>query len=84
MRVDSEIYKGIEYVRISNLPADQKEKISISLNTDKIIKIVKDGTLLPDCIQYSDYLIWFEEHHQGAVLSHARVNQVGAFKFSIK
>jgi hypothetical protein len=84
MRVDSEIYKGIEYVRISNLPADQKEKISISLNSDKIIKIVKEGTLLPDCIQYSDYLIWFEEHHQGAVLTHSRSSQVGAFKFSIK
>lgn len=84
MRVDSEIYKGIEYVRISNLPADQKEKISISLNPDKIIKIVKDGILISDCLQYSDYLIWFEEHHQGTVLSHARINPVGAFKFSIK
>jgi hypothetical protein len=84
MRVDSEIYKGIEYVRISNLPADQKEKISISLHNDKIIKILKEGTLISDCIQYSDYLIWFEEHHQGVVLSASRPNPVGAFKFSVK
>ena len=64
--------------------SNQKEKISISLNTDKIIKIVKDGMLISDCLQYSDYLMWFEEHHQGAVLTHARSPQAGAFKFSIK
>jgi hypothetical protein len=87
MRVDSELYKGIEYVRVSNLPSDQKEKIESSFAQDKLIKILKEGTLIEDCIQYSDYLAWFETHHQGTVISNSRTQPVhasGVFKFSIK
>jgi len=64
MRVNPEFYKGIEYVRISSLPEDQKVKISISLPQDKVIKIQIDDKLLPDCVQYADYLIWFEANYQ--------------------
>ena len=64
MRVNPEFYKGIEYVRISSLPEDQKVKISISLPQDKVIKIQIDDKLLPDCIQYADYLIWFEANYK--------------------
>ncbi len=53
-----ENFKGIEFVRISSLPAEQKEKIWQSFQHDKIIKIVKDKTLLNDCILYNDYLSW--------------------------
>ncbi|HWA32533.1 MAG TPA: hypothetical protein VG737_00310 [Cyclobacteriaceae bacterium] len=53
-----ENFKGIEFVRISSLPAEQKEKIWQSFQHDKIIKIVKDTTLLNDCILYNDYLSW--------------------------
>lgn len=64
MRVNPEFYKGIEYVRISSLPGDQKIKISITLPQDKVIKIQIDDKLLPDCVQYVDYLIWFEANCQ--------------------
>lgn len=85
MRVDRQVYKGIEYVRLGGLPLDQKEKIATTLSPDKIIKILKDGVLINDCIQYADYLSWFEEHHQAAIISSSRVAQTaGAFKFSIK
>ncbi|MBK8289932.1 MAG: hypothetical protein IPK96_02245 [Flammeovirgaceae bacterium] len=85
MRVDRQVYKGIEYVRLGGLPLDQKEKIATTLSPDKIIKILKDGVLINDCIQYADYLCWFEEHHQAAIISSSRVAQTaGAFKFSIK
>lgn len=84
MRVESEQYKGIEYVRVSNLPDDQKEKIKMSLPQDSIIKILKDGKLIEDCIQYPDYLAWFEIHHQGSII-HARPQPAsGALEFSIK
>jgi hypothetical protein len=53
-----ENFKGIEFVRISSLPAEQKEKIWQSFQHDKIIKIVKDKTLLNDCILYNDYVSW--------------------------
>jgi hypothetical protein len=61
MRVDHEVYKGIEFVRISNLPAEQREKIKASLPKEKIIKILKDEMVISDCVQYSDYLRWFNE-----------------------
>lgn len=85
MRVESENYKGIEYVRVSNLPADQKAKIKTSLPKDKVIKILRDGSLIEDCIQYIDYLAWFEAHHQGVMITSSRTQPAsGAFKFSIK
>lgn len=85
MRVESELYKGIEYVRVSSLPEDQKEKIKTSLPRDKVIKILKDGSLIEDCIQYTDYLAWFEAHHQGVMITSSRTQPVSAtFKFSIK
>ncbi len=85
MRVESENYKGIEYVRVSNLPADQKEKIRTSLPKDKLIKILKDSNLIEDCIQYTDYLAWFEAHHQGVMITNTRIQPAsGAFKFFVK
>ena len=85
MRVEAENYKGIEYVRISNLPADQKEKIRTSLPEDKLIKILKESSLIEDCVQYTDYLAWFEAHHQGVMITNSRTQSAsGALKFSIK
>lgn len=57
----SENFKGIEYIRISSLPDDQKEKIWQSFHQDKIIKIVKDKALMNDCILYNDYMDWLNQ-----------------------
>ncbi len=62
MKAQPEIFKGIEYVRISSLPGDQREKIWKSFEHNKIIKIVQDQALLNDCILYQDYLKWHAEH----------------------
>jgi hypothetical protein len=61
MKAPSEIFKGIEFVRISSLPGDQKERIWHSLQHDKIIKIVKDDALMNDCVLYQDYLFWLNQ-----------------------
>ena len=61
MKVNVENYRGIEFVRISSLPADQKEMIWHSLNTQKVIKILRDNELLNDCIQYGVYLDWYRQ-----------------------
>ncbi|NOS91118.1 MAG: hypothetical protein HOP30_04295 [Cyclobacteriaceae bacterium] len=58
MRATSEIYKGIEFVRISSLPEDQKSAIWKSFDREKIIKILKTDALMNDCILYRDYLDW--------------------------
>lgn len=62
MRALSEIYKGIEFVRISSLPEDQKAAIWQSLERDKVIKILKADSLLNDCILYTDYIEWLTQN----------------------
>jgi hypothetical protein len=60
---EREIYKGIEFVRISKLPKDQSERIYASFPKDKIIKILQDEVLLRDCIQYHEYLEWVRKDY---------------------
>jgi len=53
-----ERFKGIEFVRISSLTRDQQQQVWTSFDQEKIIKIIKDKTLLNDCILYKDYVNW--------------------------
>lgn len=62
--IEREIYKGIEFVRLSNLPKEQSERINASLPKEKIIKILRDEVILKDCVQYRDYLEWYSESYQ--------------------
>ena len=58
MKMSSESYKGIEFIRISSLATQEKNLIWQTLGHEKIIKILRDNELLNDCIQYNDYLAW--------------------------
>jgi hypothetical protein len=60
MRASSESYKGIEFIRISSLPMDQKNHIYKTVNHKLIINILKDNSLMNDCLQYQHYLTWYE------------------------
>ena len=71
MIAQPEVYKGIEYVRISSLPGDLREKIWRSFQHDKIIKIVKDQALLNDCILYHDFMRWLSEHPDNPIQASA-------------
>jgi hypothetical protein len=64
MKVNSTIYKGIEYVQVSALPADQKEKLLQTINRDLFIKILVDEKLVSNCLLFKDYEIWFENVYQ--------------------
>ena len=59
MKVSAENYKGIEFVRLSRLPEDQKVLLLQSLTSDKIIKILRENELLTDCVQYKHYEAWY-------------------------
>jgi len=76
MRIASEIYKGIEYIRISSLPTDQKEHLYKSLNHKLIINILKDESLLNDCLQYQHYITWHENIYKSA--AEGKSNEVSA------
>ena len=60
MKATAENYKGINYVRISSLPKEQSANLQASFNKNLIIKILRDGTLLQDCLQYDHYVAWYE------------------------
>ena len=65
---EREVYKGIEYVRISKLPKEQSVRIQAFIPEEKIFKILRDDeVLLEDCIQYRDYQDWFKRSYQPSV-----------------
>lgn len=58
--VRSKNYKGIEYVQLNELPVDQRERMKETFNKELFIKILVEGKVLSDCIQYKNYRSWFE------------------------
>jgi hypothetical protein len=59
MMIDSKVYKGIEYVQLNELPLAQREKISETMNADLFIKIMIDGKIVSECLQFKDYSFWY-------------------------
>lgn len=66
MKVNSKIYKGIEYVQLNELPEPQQKEILASLDQEVLIKILIDGKVLTNCLQYKDYESWFEANFASA------------------
>gem|GEM_PF-939080 len=64
MKVNSTIYKGIEYIQVRELPPDQQELLLKTINRDLLIKIMIDGKLVGNCLQFKDYEIWFDSVYQ--------------------
>jgi hypothetical protein len=61
MQAEAEIYKGIVFVRVSALSADQREILSSRAFAGKIIKILKGTELVVDCLPYSFYQEWYRQ-----------------------
>lgn len=72
MKLQAENYKGIEFVRISNLPEDQRQKFDLNFAKHRIIKILKGTELLTDCIQFADYAEWYSKNHKAEVVTPKR------------
>lgn len=65
---EREVYKGIEYVRVSKLPREQSTLINATFPKEKIFKILMDDeVIISDCIQYRDYQDWFKKSFQPSV-----------------
>jgi hypothetical protein len=60
MKVKSTIYKGIEFVEIYSLPNEQKQYLLQTIDPELFIKILVDGKLMSQCIQYKDYEEWYD------------------------
>lgn len=75
MKVDSKIFKGIEYVQVSELPQAQREELTQSINGELYIKILIDGKIISGCLQYKDYNKWYSESYQPKLISAASVRE---------
>lgn len=62
MKVDCKVFKGIEYVQVSELPDDQRGILIQTINPDLYIKILIDGKIVSGCLQYKDYAGWYNDH----------------------
>ncbi|HEY0651558.1 MAG TPA: hypothetical protein VGD65_00475 [Chryseosolibacter sp.] len=60
MKVERKIYKGIEYVLVAELPQMQREQLLQTLSPDHFIKILIEGAVVSQCLQYKDYSLWFD------------------------
>ena len=81
MKAFIENYKGIEFVRISALPEDQKKVFWNSFDRHKIIKILRNEELLNDCIQYRDYQDWYKHIGQSETITMKSQDLRKEFKF---
>ena len=60
MKVNSRKYKGIEYIELNDLPKEQRDRFFESAHEEFLIKILIDKRIVGNCIQYKDYLNWFD------------------------
>ena len=67
MKADSKIFKGIEYVQVSELPQAQREFLAQSINPELYIKLLIEGKIISGCLQYKDYTQWYQEQYQAKV-----------------
>jgi hypothetical protein len=59
MMKESKVYKGIEYIRLDELPVAQRDLLVNTINKELIIKIMIDGKIINDCLQYREYSFWY-------------------------
>jgi hypothetical protein len=56
---ESKVYKGIEYIQLDELPVTQRDFLVNTINKDLFIKIMIDGKIINECLQYKDYSFWY-------------------------
>jgi hypothetical protein len=67
MGLNVEQFRGIQFVRISSMSKDQQEQVWNSFDREKIIKIVKDESLLNDCILFTDFTTWQADQRMSGI-----------------
>jgi hypothetical protein len=76
MKVSSSFYKGIQYVQVSALPAEQRERLLHTIDTELFIKILVDGKVTGKCLQFKDYETWFENVYRPVLSGDSKPKRV--------
>jgi hypothetical protein len=82
MMIDSKKYKGIEYVQLGELPLTQREKLEQTINRELLIKIMIDGRIISDCLQFKDYTYWYNSVYKPEMISMSESIKVDAIEFN--
>jgi len=61
MKLQATLYRGIEFVRIEDLPGNQKQVLKTSPDFPERIKLLIDGKVSGECLLYSAYSIWYAQ-----------------------
>jgi hypothetical protein len=81
--IGARIFKGIEFIRVCDLPLDQQNEINKWSDQEIVIKIQTEEGLYSDCIQYKDYVYWFENIFEEAtttetkLIPHTGIKKIG-------
>jgi hypothetical protein len=59
MKVKAKFYRGIEYIVTTDLPEEQRHAVEHA-GIEKI-KILVDGKIVSECINYKHYASWYHE-----------------------
>ena len=59
-KINSEFFKGIEFIRIANLPEDQRVALLAELDPEHLINIQINSKVEKNCVLYTDYSYWFD------------------------
>jgi hypothetical protein len=84
MMIDSKIYKGIEYVQLNELPSAQRERLTETISSDLFIKIMIDGKIINNCLQYKDYSFWYNSVYKPQPIHPNEAQTAAPVKFETK
>jgi hypothetical protein len=66
MKAKERVYRGIEFINVGELPADQQLLLEHASRPERI-KILIDGKVLGNCIQYGKYSDWYNAVYKQSV-----------------
>jgi len=82
MLAKAKFFRGIEFINVSELPGDQQLLLQHSRDPERI-KILLDGKILSNCIQYREYCQWFSTVFERSILP-VKVESLQKEAFSVK
>jgi hypothetical protein len=59
MKLPATLYRGIEFVRIEDLPINQRKLLQLSPDFPERIKILMDSKMTGECLLYAAYTSWY-------------------------
>lgn len=76
MKLPATLYRGIEFVRIEELPPNQQHVLQLTPDFPERIKILIDGKVSSNCLLYAAYTSWYTTvYHTKAIPGPQAVRQ---------